>query len=214
MVTAPRAMAAMTPGEISREGAACGVEVEVEEAVCCCCGARSEVAPRSVGVVVLVSRSGTGTTTEVASGVVSVRIVWGRSVEGLVCGEMVRSEAWIFKGIEPMLSSVVVVVEVEMGVGEGVEMTEPRLFSLTASSSMANAGHKLVFEGSASGTMEMVNARPERTPSAALGTTSGESVVWYGIQVYVPVFSMEAGYCAKVRKLRFMRHNSIGPEGE
>ena len=125
--------------------------------------------------------------TEVARGVVSVRIGWGRSVEGLVCGE--RSDAWIVARMEPVLS--VVVTEVE--VGAGVEMTAPLLLDSTASSSMANAGQKLVFEGSASGTMEIVNARPERTPSAALGTTSGESVVWYGVQVYVPVFSMEAG---------------------
>ena len=180
MVTAPRTMAAMTPGEISREGEACWFEVEAE-AVCCCCGAESEVAPRRVGVVV--SRRGPAATTEVASGVLSVRIVWGRSVEGMVCGEMVRSDVWIVAEIEPGLSSVVV----------EVEMTAPLLFSLTSSSSMANAGQKLVFEGSASGTTEMVNARPERTPPAALGTTAGDSVVWYGIQVCVPVFSMEAG---------------------
>ena len=188
MVTAPRTMAAMTPGETSREGEACGVEVG--EAVCCCCGAESVVAPRRVGVIVLVSRLGAAPTTEVARGILSVRIGWERSVEGLVCGEIVRSDAWVVAGIESVLS-VVVVMGVE--VGAAVEMAAPLLFDLTPPSSMANAGQKLVFEGSASGTMEIVNARPERTPSAGLGITSGESVIWYGVQVYVPVFSMEAG---------------------
>ena len=159
--------------------------MEVEEAVCSCCGAVNEAAPMRVGVVVLGSRRGApaAARTEVASGVVSVRIVRGSEVEGFGWGEMLKSAAWMIAETESVVSVVLM--------GVGVEVT--------ASSSMANAGQKLVFEGSASGTIEIVNTRPERMPSATLGITSGESVVWYGVQVYVPVFSMEAGQCAKVR---------------
>lgn len=154
MASAPRAMAAMTPGGISREGEeARGAELEVGvEADCSSCGVGGEV-----GAVV--SRRGAAGRV-VTREVLSVRIVSGRgSVEGE--GEMVRSGARIVAGVGSLV-----------GVVDVVEMTAPSLLSWTPPSSMANAGQKLVFDGSASGTMEIVNARPERTPAVVLGTTS------------------------------------------
>ena len=90
IVTAPRAIAATTPGETLRGG--------LEEEVVASGDERLDVGvrgacimgePSRVGVVVVESNLGTGTA-DVANGVLSVTMELGRSV-----GESVAVEAWM-----------------------------------------------------------------------------------------------------------------------
>lgn len=72
---------------MSRFNEGCGVDVEDAVAVAACCGSGFEVAPTAVGVSVLVPSLGAATT-DVASGELSVSMVWGRAAieveEGII----------------------------------------------------------------------------------------------------------------------------------
>ena len=139
IATAPRAIAATTPGETLRRGFEVEV-VEVEDGGLDAGVGRAwiTVGRSPVGVVVVESRMMVGTA-DVAKGVLSVTIELGRSVY-----ESVAVEAWMSG------KSLLVLVGFEV------------LFAWTSFmwlSPMAKRGQKLAFEGSPSGTIENVNTR-------------------------------------------------------
>ena len=186
MVIAPSTIAAMTPGGTSRAEGGVGVELGTGAAevllVDFCEGVDIKVAPASVGVVVRVSSFGASTTV-VASGVLSVRIVCGRAAAPEMVGraEMSGRERGVLLAEMSGRDRDVLLAE-----GFGLSVVEIRALVLSTSSwsrpkspVIAKAGQKLTFEGSLSGTMAIVKTRPARTSSLESGPTmSPLLIVW------------------------------------